>query len=205
VARLHREVVDTLLSRIVGGRYEPGALLPKEQELASEFEISRGTAREALRALEERGVVAVKHGRGARVQPAEDWNVLDPSVAHALATGPRRREFLRELEAFRSMLEAEAAALAAERASARQREALRAQAQELEGAEDVGRAGNRLRRQIAVASRNRPLATTLAALGEALEAPLKPRQAAACARLAEAVAAGDAQKAREAVGSLYAS
>jgi GntR family transcriptional regulator, galactonate operon transcriptional repressor len=80
VTRLHRDAVDELLAGIVKGRYAAGVLLPKETELVEELGMSRGTVREALRALEERGVVQVTHGRGARVQPPEEWNVLDPVV-----------------------------------------------------------------------------------------------------------------------------
>jgi DNA-binding FadR family transcriptional regulator len=198
VARLHREVLEALLGRIASGEYEAGALLPKEQDLAAEYDISRGTAREALRALEERGVVAVRHGRGARVQPPEEWNVLDPSVARALS---RRRDFTREVEAFRALLEGQAAQLAAERATARQREALRVRAEELADAGDLARAAGRLRRQVAVASGNRPLAATLRALGNAVEPPL--RDAGAYVRLATAVADGAADEAREAARALY--
>ena len=199
MARLHREALEALLGRIASGEYEAGALLPKEQALAAEFDISRGTAREALRALEERGVVAVKHGRGARVLPPEEWNVLDPSVAAALS---RRRDFVREVEALRQLLEDSAAALAAERATARQREALRVRAEELAEADDLPRAAARLRRQVAVAAGNRPLAATLRALDRAA-APAGPRDADACARLATAVADGAADEAREAVRALY--
>jgi DNA-binding FadR family transcriptional regulator len=204
VARLHREVLDTLLDRIVSGEYAPGALLPKEESLAQEFEISRGTVREALRALEERRVAVVKHGRGARVQPADDWHVLDPDVARALGAGPRPRDFLREVQACRLLLESEAAALAAERASARQRAELRVRAEELGDAVDVARAMRRLRRLVAVASGNRPLAATLHALGEAIEPPPRKGDVDGCARLAEAVAEGNADAARDAARRLNA-
>jgi DNA-binding FadR family transcriptional regulator len=201
VTRLHQEVLDALLARIVGGDYPPGAMLPKEEALAQEFEISRGTAREALRALEERRVALVRHGRGARVQPPEEWNALDANVARALAAGRTRRGFLREVQAYRLLLESEAAALAAERASAAQRAALRAGAEELGKADDVARAVRRLRRDIAVASGNRPLAATL----RALEPPPKHVDVDACAVLAAAVADGDAGAAREAAQRLNGS
>jgi DNA-binding FadR family transcriptional regulator len=204
VPRLHRTVLDALLDRIVSGKYKPGAMLPKEESLVEEFGISRGTVREALRALEERRVAIVKHGRGAEVQPPEDWKVLDPDVAQALARGRKRRDFLREVQAYRLLLESEAAALAAERASVAQRAELRVRAEEVGEAADVARAAGRLRRLVAVASGNRPLAATLRALGEAIEAPLRKGDADACARLAEAVAEGDAGAARAAVARLNA-
>jgi DNA-binding FadR family transcriptional regulator len=202
VTRLHQEVLDVLLARIVEGGYPAGALLPKEESIAEEFDVSRGTAREALRALEERRVALVKHGRGARVQPAEEWNALDPIVGRALATGRARRGFLREVAAYRLVLESEAAALAAEHASTDQRAAIRVRAQELGESEHAARAIRRLRRQIAVASGNRPLAATLRALDEASEPAVGKVDIGAFERLAQAVADGDPARAREAAQRL---
>jgi DNA-binding FadR family transcriptional regulator len=202
VTRLHEEVLDVLLSRIVNGEYQTGTLLPKEESIAEEFEVSRGTAREALRALEERRVAVVKHGRGARAQPAEEWNALDPIVARALAAGRTRRGFLREVESYRLLLESEAAALAADKARADQRAAIRVRGEELGESDDVARAVGRLRRAIAVASGNRPLAATLRALGEAVEPSLGQIDIGAYEQLATAVADGDVAAARAAAQRL---
>jgi GntR family transcriptional regulator, galactonate operon transcriptional repressor len=191
-----------LLENIVSRQYEAGDLLPKEQALAEQFDMSRGTVREALRALEERRVVLVRHGRGALVRPAEEWNVLDPVVARALASGRKRREFLREVGALRQILEPEAAALAAERASEKQRAELRVRGEELTDAVDVVQGAKRIRRLVADASGNRPLAGTLRALDDALEQELRAKDVDACARLAEAVAAGDPDAARAVVREL---
>jgi DNA-binding FadR family transcriptional regulator len=202
VPRLHREIVDALLDRIVSGEYGPGDRLPKEEALAQEYEISRGTAREALRALEERRVAVVKHGRGASVHPVDEWNVLDPLVARALAGGRKRREFLREIRVYRLILESEAAALAADRASMAQRAELRVRAEQLAEAEDGARAARRLRRLIAVASGNRPLAVTLRELDDAVDPRLTAKDVDACVHLAQAVADGDPDAAREAASRL---
>jgi DNA-binding FadR family transcriptional regulator len=203
VTRLHQDVLEVLLARIVSGEYPAGALLPKEESIAEEFDISRGTAREALRALEERRVALVKHGRGARVQPAEEWNALDPVVARALASGRTRRAFLREVEAYRLVLDSEAAALAAEHATAEQRAAIRLRAKELREADNVPGALGRLRRQIAVASGSRPLAATLRALSEAVEPSVGKADLGALEQLAEAIAAGDAAAARAAAQRVH--
>lgn len=190
MARLHRDVLDALLDRIVDGRYAAGEMLPKEERLVDEFGVSRGTAREALRALEERGVARVKHGRGATVQPPEAWNVLDPIVARALLRGRTRRAFLRELRAYRALLEPEAAAQAAAHATARQRAELRTLAE----ADDAAR----IRELVAVAAGNRPLASTLRALADSHE----PRTGGDYAALATAVADGDENAARAAAARL---
>lgn len=52
--------------RIIGGRLAPGARVG-EQQLADEFQVSRGPVREAIRMLEREGLVAVLARRGAIV------------------------------------------------------------------------------------------------------------------------------------------
>ncbi len=83
MTRLHRELLADLTDQIVGGQLAPGTRLPRELDLTVEYDVSRGIVREGLRALEERGLIEVKHGRGATVRDPGDWNVLDPDVAIA--------------------------------------------------------------------------------------------------------------------------
>jgi DNA-binding FadR family transcriptional regulator len=179
VARRHREILDALLDGIVTGRHPPGTLLPKEELIAAEFDVSRGTGREALRALEERRVAAVRHGRGATVLPADEWNTLDDAVAAALVRSRRRAAFVDEVTELRRLLEPAVAELAAERATASQRAALRAASGPLEP-----------RRLVALAAGNRPLAATLRALW-AIRSPTIDAD-----RVAAAVADGDKARAR---------
>jgi DNA-binding FadR family transcriptional regulator len=108
----------TLLADIAGGAPAPGGAALREADIAGHFGVSRGVARECVRGLEERGVVSVKPGRGATVNPQEDWAVLDPDVVRALLAAERDREFLGEYLECRRLLELEAVALAAERAGA---------------------------------------------------------------------------------------
>ena len=117
MARLHREKMSGLLGAIVSGEFEPGELLPTEVELAAGLGVSRGVAREVVRALEERGVVSVRHGSGATVAALADWNVLNPEVLSAVLTGPDGRTILLELHECRALLEVGAAGLAARRAT----------------------------------------------------------------------------------------
>lgn len=198
MARLHREIVDVVLGRIIDGQYAAAVLLPKEEALQEEFGIARGTVREALRALEERGVVSVKHGRGATVRPPETWNVLDPIVARALAGSRKRRAFLAQLAEYQALLESEAAALAASRASATERAAVRAAADDLEEAADVVGRVRQVRRLVAEAAHNLPLAAALRALSDAHEVRLRGDAVGDYARMAMAVADGDATTARQA-------
>jgi DNA-binding FadR family transcriptional regulator len=116
MSRLHENIMRVLLSDIVGGRVPVGGWLPRETDIAGQFRVSRGVARECIRGLEERGVVAVKHGRGATVQPEDRWNVLDPDVLGALLESGGGAAILGEYLESRRILEIAAAGLAAERA-----------------------------------------------------------------------------------------
>jgi DNA-binding FadR family transcriptional regulator len=184
--RRHRDIVDALLARMLAGDYEAGGLLPKETDLAAEFAVNRGTAREALRALEERNVVVVRHGRGAIVQPQATWDLLDPVVLAAVRGSRRRRGLEAELREALRIAEAELAALAAERIGDAAAAALAAAG-----------AGPELFARIAAAAGNRPLAALTARLRRAAAAP--PLDAGAAGAIVDAVAARDPAAARAAV------
>ena len=64
--RLVDEVVSVLRERLYNGYYSPGARLYQDQ-LARELSISRTPLREALRMLEQEGLVRVELGKGVRV------------------------------------------------------------------------------------------------------------------------------------------
>src|SRR3954471_21071011 len=117
MSRLHEHIMRVLLSDIVGGRVEVGDWLPRETDIAAQFDVSRGVARECIRGLEERGLIAVKHGRGATVRPERDWDMLDPYVLAGLLQGDRSAETLSDYLETRRLLEVEAAGLAAVRAT----------------------------------------------------------------------------------------
>jgi GntR family transcriptional regulator len=60
-------VRDRLLSRIAGGKLRPGSQLPPEPDLAAQMGVSRATLREALRSLQDEGVVTRSRGSGTFV------------------------------------------------------------------------------------------------------------------------------------------
>ena len=64
---LSRAVREDLESWIARGRLRPGSQLPPEPELASEMGVSRATLREALRLLEDQGLVTRTRGAGTFV------------------------------------------------------------------------------------------------------------------------------------------
>ena len=62
-------VADILRARIVDGALPDGSMLPKQDDLIDEFQVSRPSFREALRILENEGLISVRRGNvgGAQV------------------------------------------------------------------------------------------------------------------------------------------
>ena len=78
-----QRVVDELVRRIESGLMEDGFLLPGEHQLAQEFNVSRGTLREALAELKRRKYIATQSGVGSIV--TFDGVVLDQRSGWAQA------------------------------------------------------------------------------------------------------------------------
>src|SRR3954468_19540913 len=116
MSRLHEHLMQVLIADVAGGRLAPGDALPPEKDLAAQFGVSRGVARECIRGLEERGLVTVKHGRGATVSDSTRWRGLDPAALRPVPPPPRGREVRADYLECRRILEIEAAGLAARRA-----------------------------------------------------------------------------------------
>ncbi|MBU6406949.1 MAG: GntR family transcriptional regulator [Alphaproteobacteria bacterium] len=64
---LYRSLAAALKDRIALGDYPPGAALPTEHELCALYEVSRHTARDALRLLQEAGLIERRRGAGTIV------------------------------------------------------------------------------------------------------------------------------------------
>jgi GntR family transcriptional regulator len=65
---LHRDVANKLMAAIQEGVYPVGTLLPTENELAAEFDVSRHTLREAVRQLQGMNLVTRRQGHGTIVK-----------------------------------------------------------------------------------------------------------------------------------------
>lgn len=96
---------------------QPGAVLPNADLLAREYKVSRPALREAIKLLAGKGLLEMAPRRGTIVRPRDQWNRLDDDVltwesGEAATTG-----FINDLFELRRMIEPEAAALAARRAS----------------------------------------------------------------------------------------
>ena len=172
MARLHETAVRVLIRDVVTGRYETGEWLPREVDLAERFGISRGVARECIRALEERSLVRVRHGRGAQVLESREWDVLDEAVAAEILNGPTSSDLLTEFLECRRGLEIEAVGLAATRADEHDRERLHsafaAMSQQSASEEEYLRADVAFHEALVLASGNRAMAQTLLRMHHAL-------------------------------------
>ncbi|MEU6642630.1 FadR/GntR family transcriptional regulator [Saccharomonospora sp. NPDC046836] len=65
--KVYVTAVDRILSGIRSGQFAPGSALPSERVLAAELSVSRGSLREALRVLEQAGVLEARPGSGTYV------------------------------------------------------------------------------------------------------------------------------------------
>lgn len=105
---LHERVSDWLLADIAEREIEVGARLPTERAMAERFDVSRASVRQALAALQARGLLEIRHGDGIylRRRPAE-------RLAFEAVFSERRR--LSEVVEARGALEVSLAGLAAQR------------------------------------------------------------------------------------------
>ena len=107
-------IVGQIREAISSGGIAPGERLPSERDLGVAFGVSRTTLREALRALEAQGVIEIRTGSRGGAFVAEPSSEL---VAGALGNLLRfRSATARELAEFREPFEAENAGWAARRA-----------------------------------------------------------------------------------------
>ena len=116
------EAIDKIKGMIVSGELAPGDRLPREADLAQRLGLSRNSLREAVRALSLIRILDVRQGDGTYVTS------LDPSLLLDALTFVvdlhQDRSVLALMEA-RRLLEADAAALAAQRIESEQLAELR--------------------------------------------------------------------------------
>ena len=110
---LSERIADAIYEQIITlKKYAPGEKLPNENELATEFGVSRATLREAIRSLVTQGVLEVTHGKGTFVSK-EVKNYRDIQFGDL----GKLRMRLGDLFELRRVVETEAVAMACERAS----------------------------------------------------------------------------------------
>jgi DNA-binding FadR family transcriptional regulator len=154
--RISDEISNQIRDVLISGKVQAGDRLPTERQLAEQFGASRASVREALRGLEQQGVITIKKGVNGGVFVAHVDATL---VARPMETLFRLKKItIQDITEARLVCEPAAARLAAERASA---EDLAEMRQVITHMEDAVRRGHTFRsydlafhRLIARASRN---------------------------------------------------
>jgi DNA-binding FadR family transcriptional regulator len=133
---LHGEVVHRIGLKILSGELLPGDVLPTDDELTGELQVSRTVLRESVKVLAAKGLVEARQKTGTRVRPREHWNLLDPDVLAWRFEASPDAAFFRSIVELRRLVEPEAARLAAERATDTEITRLRAAFADMEAAMD---------------------------------------------------------------------
>lgn len=106
-------VSEQILSIIKNKKLKPGDRLPSERELSRMLNVARPSLREALRSLQARGKLEIRHGSGVYVAaPQTEQEILASVYAEEVS--------LEELYEMREVLEVPAARWASQRANADQ-------------------------------------------------------------------------------------
>ena len=123
-SRVFQDVVEQIQDAIINGKLSPGTKLPPERELKDRFNTSRGTLREALRVLEQKGLIEIKLGvSGGAIVKRIDAEPVVESLALLIRSGGVSLEHLAE---FRIKIEGSLVELAATRATKKDIKALEA-------------------------------------------------------------------------------
>jgi GntR family transcriptional regulator, transcriptional repressor for pyruvate dehydrogenase complex len=120
------QVFDQLAGEILSERYLSGAALPAERTLAAIFHVNRHVVREALKRLEQVGLVCTSRSGGAEVadfRRSAGLEVLAMLAEHAHG-GERVSKYLRSVLEMRALIGADVVRLCALRASQAVKDAL---------------------------------------------------------------------------------
>jgi GntR family transcriptional regulator, transcriptional repressor for pyruvate dehydrogenase complex len=156
---LSDRVADELTTEIRTGKFTVGSKLPSEAALSSQFSVSRTVIREALSRLKSIGLVESRQGSGVFIKAAE-FKPLNFDTRLAVS-----KKAVIQMVEVRRALEAEVAALAAQRRTAADIRSIR---QAIVALDDAVSAGNdgveqdvNFHRAIADAAKNQFLISTL--------------------------------------------
>lgn len=137
--RAYQDVVEQIQEAIMDGSLAPGRQLPAERELKEQFGVSRGTLREALRVLEQKGLIEIRTGvAGGSIIREANSETLSENLALLIRN---RAVSLRDLAEFREGMDGGVAALAAKRCTEEDRTTLQSLLAEAESYTKKGRKG----------------------------------------------------------------
>ena len=120
--RIFQDVVEQIQEAIIDGQLKVGDRLPAERELKEMLQTSRSTLREALRVLEQKGLIEIKLGMGGgAVVKAVTPDLVSESLDLLIRS---QKVSLRHIAEFRERVEADVAMLATARMTSNHRSVL---------------------------------------------------------------------------------
>jgi GntR family transcriptional regulator, transcriptional repressor for pyruvate dehydrogenase complex len=209
-ARLSDQVAQQLAAEIKAQRLAAGEKLPAEARLVEQFQVSRTVVREAVSRLKSLGLVDSRQGSGVYVSARAPYAPLNFDAHHTAS-----REAVVQMAEVRRALEAEVAALAAQRRTSADVKRLHQSVRALDKAVKAGGDGVEedlhFHRAIAAAAHNPFMIGTLDYLAQFIRGAIGVTRANEARRtdfaaqvrdehraVVQAIEAGDAAKARQA-------
>lgn len=116
----HAQVVEGIGRAIITGHYPVDSILPRDDELAEKFGVSRTVLREAMKTLSAKGLIVARTRVGTKVRPRTAWNLFDAELLAWHLDADFGAPFLNQLYEMRLSMEPFGAGLAAERATPEQ-------------------------------------------------------------------------------------
>jgi GntR family transcriptional regulator, transcriptional repressor for pyruvate dehydrogenase complex len=117
---LYEEIISEIIQYIQEENIKPGDKLPTENEFVEIFQVSKTAIREALSVLVAKGIIEKRSGVGSILKEINGSKVIEPFTQKLMM----EEQTLKEILEFRRGIEIEATALAAQRASREQLEAI---------------------------------------------------------------------------------
>ncbi|MFD3156364.1 FadR/GntR family transcriptional regulator [Haloimpatiens sp. FM7330] len=109
--KVYEQVIEQIKNMIADGTLKKGDKLLSERELSQQFNVSRSSVREALRALQIIGLIECRHGEGNFIRESFEDSLFQPLSIMFMLQESRPSEILE----LRKIIESETAALAAKR------------------------------------------------------------------------------------------
>lgn len=120
---LYEQVVEQIETLIIEGQLKQGERLPSERDLSQQFGVSRTVIREAVKSLQEKGLLEIRPGVGTFVHDGMS-KIMHQSLERMVLID--HQQGLDNLMEVRELLEPQIAALAADKATPKDIEALKA-------------------------------------------------------------------------------
>ncbi|MDF2626752.1 MAG: hypothetical protein K0R39_583 [Symbiobacteriaceae bacterium] len=90
---LYRQVAEEIRQAVLSGVWPPGERLPSEPDLARRHAVSRATVREALRVLEQDGIVVAIRGQGTFVRAGEALPHVGINTLYSITEAIRKQGY----------------------------------------------------------------------------------------------------------------